>query len=410
MQKILWHGPAPILAGLLLACGLLAACGRTAPSKEKPPIDPITQQLLYGGSEALRQHAFVQALALADSAAARSPALADVPFLRGRIYAELARLDKAEAYYREALALRPDYPGAWHNLGNTAYRQQQYSEAIRDYRRELALNPDPRPWRGIGQAYVELGRTDSARYAFEQALALDSTFAQAHFGLALLLDDLGDVEGALRAARRALAHAPDSPEYRYHVGAYLVKLGRPDEAFPHLQAVTDVWPWHQGAHYNLGQALMRLGQAAEARAMLDRAEQLRELQAQISHHENTARVQPTDPYAHAGLGTLLRRAGRYNDAMHAYRVALYLDPGNLEIRNNVAVLHLLRKDTTAAIQAFEEIVRADSAYVHAWVNLGSLYALSGRPEAARAAWQAALRADPQNEPARRLLASLPSVR
>ncbi len=389
---------------LLVLCGL-AACGRVEPPPDvAQPMSPAVQRLLVQGTEALQQHAFVRAFAFADSAEARAPGLADVPFLRGRIYAELARLDEAEAAYRQALAIRPTYPGAWHNLGNTAYRQQKYSEAVGYYQRELAAHPDPRPWRGIAQAYVELGKTDSARYAFEQALALDSTFAQAHFGLALLLDDLGDTEGALYEAQRAAAHEPDSPEYQYHVGAYLVRLGRPAEALDRLQGVIEQWPWHQGAHYNMAQALMRLGRTEEAQGIQERAEGLRKLQAQISHHENTARVQPTDPYAHAGLGSLLRRAGRYNDAMHAYQVALYLNPENLEFRNNVAVLHLLQHDTTAAIQTFEQIVRADSAYAHAWLNLGSLYAMSGEPEKARAAWRTVLRIEPGNELARRSLA------
>ncbi len=407
IRALLFCRPALRWLGLLLVLGGLAACGGAEPEAVERPMSPGVQRLLYRATEALQQHAFEDAFALVDSAAAQAPGLADVPFLRGRIYAELARLDEAEAAYRQALDLRPTYPGAWNNLGNTAHRQQRYSEAISYYQRELAAHPDPRPWRGMGQSYVELGKTDSARYAFERALALDSTFAQAHFGLALLLEDLGDADGALSAARRAAAHEPGNPEYAYYVGAYLVQQGRQEEALGYLQSVIEAWPWHQGAHYNLGQALMRLGRTEEARAFQERAETLRTLQAQISHHENTARVQPTDPYAHAGLASLLRRAGRYNDAMHAYQVALFLDPANLDFRNNVAVLYLLQRDTTAAIRTFEQIVRADSTHAHAWLNLGSLYALSSQPEKARTAWRTALRFDPTNELAHRSLAKLP---
>lgn len=397
-----------LLSGLL--CGLAwVGCREEArPVLDlERPMSPLVEQLLREGTEALQQHAFGLAFAYADSADAMAPGLADVAFLRGRIYAELARLDEAEAAYRRALAIRPAYPGAWNNLGNTAFRQQKYSEAIRYFRRELEANPDPRPWRGIARAYVELGRTDSARYAFGRALAIDSTYAQAHFGLAQLLEDLGDYEGALRAAQRARAQEPDNAEFSYYTASYLVKLGRPDEALGLLQAVIEQWPWHQGAHYNMGQALMRLGRVEEAQAFQDRAEVLRELQAQISHHENTARVQPADPFAHAGLGSLLRRAGRYQDAMHAYQVALFLDPGNLEFRNNVAVLYLLQNDTTAALRTFERIVQADTSNPHAWVNLGSLYAMSGEAEKARGAWLQALRIDPGNPMAQSSLERLP---
>ena len=386
----------------------LSACVKADPEPIDlaQPMSPIVHDLLSRGDAALMVYDYDRAFALVDSAEVLAPALADIPFLKGRIYAELLRLDDADSAYYEALAIRPGYPGAWHNLGNTAFRRQEYSQAITNYHKELAFHPDARPWRGVAKAYVELGKTDSARYAFEQALRLDSTFAQAYFGLALLLEDVGDMEGALEASQKALKYHPESLEFRFNVGASLVKLGRSEEALNHLQAVIDGWPWHQGAHYNLAQALVRLGRVEEAEAVQQRTEQLRELQAQISNQENAVRVQPENPYAHAGLGSVLRRAARYKDAMHAYRVATHLDPSNLEFRNNIAVLYLLQHDTTSAIQTFEYMVHVDSSNVTSWFNLGSLYAMSRQPGKARSAWMYAARLDPDNEAIRRALERL----
>lgn len=408
IERVRWSW----FASVVIAFGVIATgCGRSGgPTQqlEAQPMTPRLERLLQQGSEALRRHEFTRAFALADSAELVAPDLADVPFLRARIYSELARLDVADSLYRRVLEIRPDYPGAWHNLGNTAFRQQRYSEAISSYRREFDAHGDAQPWRGIGRAYVELGKTDSARIAFERAISVDSTLHQAHFSLALLLEDLGDLEGALASAGRALALDPDNHEYRYYAASYLVRLGRPVEAVEPLAKVIDEWPWHQGANYNMAQALIRTGRTREGRAFQDRAEKLRDLQAQISHHENTVRVQPTNAHAHAGLGTLLRRAGRYNDAMHAYQVALFLEPANLEYRNNLAVLHLLRRDTTVAIRVLEEILRADSTNINTWINLGSLYALSGDKARARAALLTALRMDPGNQMAEGSLRKLES--
>ena len=372
------------------------------------PMSPGVARFLRLGTEALQRHEFERALAFADSASRLSPGLADIPFLRGRIYAELLRLDEAEAAYRQALAIRPTYPGGWHNLGNVAFRQQQYREAIRHYRREFDVHPDPRPWREIARSWVELGEADSARHAYGQALALDDTYASAHFGLALLLEDVGDFDGALSAVWRALDQEPDNPEYRYYAGAFLVRLDRWEEALDYLAAVIEHWPWHQGAHYNMARASMRLGRVEEARMFQERAEALRTLQASISQRETAVRAYPDNPYAHARLGASLRRARRYDDAMHAYRVALYLAPDNLDFRNNVAILHLLRGDTLVAIQSLEAMVQVDTTNVHTWINLGSLYGMAGWPEDACRAWNAALRIDPEDERALRLLATLPA--
>lgn len=372
------------------------------------PMSPAAGHFIRLSSEALERNDFAQAFSFTDSAAALSPELADIPFLRGRIYAGLNRPDKADSAYRAALAIRPSYPGVWNNLGNTAWLRQEYGKSVGYYHRELEIAPDPRPWLGIARAYIELGRTDSARYAFGQALALDSTFAQAHFGAALLLDDLGDFEGALRSARRALRHAPGNHEYRYHAASYLVKLGRWDEALVPLEAVAQEWPWHQGAHYNMAQVLMRLGYTEEAQAVQQYAEELRALQAEITNLTTASRTYAEDPYAHARLGASLRKARRYDEAMQAYSVALYLAPGNPDFRNNVAVLHLLRGDTLSAIQSFRTMVQADTTNAHALINLGSLYALSGDSENARQAWEAALRIEPDNRMARSSLESLSS--
>ncbi len=404
---------------LAVVCCLLWAGGcageprhREAPDapgvRDAQPVSPEAGRFIRLSSEALSRNEFAQAFAFTDSVAAAAPELADIPFLRGRIYAGLHRLGKADSAYRAVLAIRPSYPGVWNNLGNTAWQRQEYVKSVGYYRRELEMAPDPRPWLGIARAYIELGETDSARYAFGEALALDSAFAQAHFGTALLLDDLGDFEGALHSARRALAHAPDNLEYRYHIASYLVKLGRWEEALAPLEAVVQAWPWHQGAHYNMGQVLMRLGRADEAEAVQQYAEELRALQAQITNQTTASRTYAEDPYAHAGLGTLLRRARRYDEAMKAYSVALYLDPANADFRNNVAVLHLLQGDTLSAIRSFEGMAQADATNTHALINLGSLYAMSGDPDNARQAWEAALRIEPDNDMARRSLARLAS--
>ncbi len=71
------------------------------------------------------------------------------------------------------------------------------------------------PLRGMGRAYVELGLVDSARIAFEQAIALDSLYSPAYFNLALLLEDEGHREEALRNAQKALSLDSRNLDYSY---------------------------------------------------------------------------------------------------------------------------------------------------------------------------------------------------
>ncbi|MCI0698978.1 tetratricopeptide repeat protein [candidate division KSB1 bacterium] len=393
---------------ILFAVSLCSGCN----SKPEESLERMARSdfLARQGEEALRQNEFDFALMFADSAEKLAPKSANVHFLHARIYSELGQWQKTETAYLQALKLEPGYRGAWNNLGNNAYRQQKYHQAIAFYQRELKTNPAPIPWRGMGRAYEELGKADSARYAFQRAITIDSLYAPAHFSLAQLYDNEGEVEKALYHAQRAWQLEPGNLEYRYLVGSLLVKTKQYERALGILREVIEKWPWYRGAQYNFGQALVHLGRQVEAKKYLDEAERVRAVGAQIEHLENSVRSLPHDPMVHASLAFALRRVGRYNDAMHAYKVAAHLAPNNMEIQNNIANLHLIKGDTTRAINQYHMILQHDSTLVDIWLNLGIVYALSRQIENARRAWLNALKHQPNHPAARAYLAKLPSAR
>ena len=393
--------------GIVILCAILWGCGGDASEDVRPLLDPVTVRHLQAGSAALDVYQYEAALVYADSAGRRRPNAPDVAFLRGRVYAEMADLERSDSLYRRVLALAPEYPGAWNNLGNNTFRQKRYSEAITYYRNELAQEPAPIPWRGIGRAYVELGKSDSARYALEQALEIDSTYAPAYFNLALIYEDEGKLDDALDHARQAWRLSPKDFDYRYLMASLMIKTREQvEEAVPHLQAVTEHWPWHHASHYNLGQAYLLTGRQAEGKALIEQSEKLRAREVTVQNFSGVAQSKANDPMAYAALGSALRRSGRLEDALRAYRVAILLDSTNLEVQNNVANLYLIQQDTLAAIRTYRHILEQDPTFVDIWVNLGIVYAISGKREQAREAWQEALRHEPRHEAAQAYLARL----
>ena len=365
-------------------------------SNEKQVVDvlsssnPRTNRFLLKGSDALKQHNFIQALALADSADKYAVQKADIHFFKGRIYSELGRFTEAEQAYKNALKAAPSYRGVWNNLGNNAYRQQNFSEAVDYYIQEVTQNQAPIPLRALGRAFVELGKTDSARTLFQKAIDLNMNYAAAYFNLAQLEEDEGNFKQAIQYAGRAYGIEPDNLEYRYLYSTLLVQVDKGSEAILNLRKIVEKWPWHNGAHYNLGRALIQAGQKTEGENYLEQAERVRSAQAKIDHLENTVRALPDDPYSYAALAFALRRAGRYNDAMHSYKVALYLEPENFDIWNNVANLYLLQGDTVTALATYNYIVDKNPMLTDIWLNMGVVYALSNQKEKARSAWEQVL--------------------
>lgn len=390
----------PLLAGLLLLVGCRP--------EEDPDVvvDPATRQLVAVANEALDNEDFDLALTLADSAARRAPEAAEPVFLKGLIYSRTLRWDDAEQAYLRALELDPDFPGVWNNLGNNAVWQGAYEKALSYYYNEIEVEPAPRPWSGVGRIYRELGVIDSAAYAFEQAIALDSSYLPAYMAYAELMEDEGEYERALDLTEQAAMHQPESVEVEYMRGSLLARLGQEEQAIAHLEAVTEAWPWHTESHYKLGQLLQRVGREEDSRRVLAEAEALWKKEADITAYQKSVATDPDNPYTHAALATAFRVAGRYDEAIHTYKVALSLEPENLEFLNNLASLYFLQADTLAAIQTYQRILDQDPEMVEVWVNMGVLYALMGNKENARRAWENALANRPNDPKIRAYLARL----
>ena len=385
-----------IKVGLTLLIVFSCTSDKTPINNKYKKRNPMADYFLMEGNKYLKKHDFKKALALADSAELYAIKKDDVYFFKGRIYSELGRFAKADEAYNNTININPDYIGAWNNLGNNAFRQQNFSQAVKFYNKEIIINKTSIPFRALGRAYVELGKTDSARICFQHSIDINNNYASAYLNLAQLEEDEGNLNKALNHASRAYALEPNNIEYQYVYSTILVQMDRGKEAIYSLREIIKEWPWHHGAHYNLARALIQSGQKIEGQQYLDKSEKIRATQAKIDHLENTIRALPDDPYSYAALAFALRKVGRFNDSMHSYKVALYLDPDNYDIWNNVANLYLLQKDTIKALNTYNYIVDKNPALIDIWLNMGVVYALANQKENAIYSWERALKYQPEN--------------
>ncbi len=85
----------------------------------------------------------------------------------------------AVAAFREAIALRPDFPEAWNELGYAFRHQGRYPESLNAYDEALRLRPDfPEALEYLGEAYVKMGRLDDARRVLQRLRQLDTARAE----------------------------------------------------------------------------------------------------------------------------------------------------------------------------------------------------------------------------------------
>jgi tetratricopeptide (TPR) repeat protein len=414
-----------LLGALCIAALCIASLGCSRePARPADDLDPRAARLAERMQAAYDRGDWHAAFALADSTEEVAPRLADVPFTRGLIYTRLKRYEEARASYERALALEPAYRKAWYNLGHNAFLQRRYRQALAFYGQERALLDTadrseqarygeqdrqalPAVTAQIGRTYALLGVQDSARIAYEAALALDSTYAVAHAWLSDLYEDQGRLEEALHHAERALEGNPQEVEYAYQVGFLLFQMGQTREAALLLSAVVKRWPGHEGATYNLGRALKLLGREREGQALLDRVEAIQQMQEQALLAQRAVEMYPNDPQRWLDLAGLMLRSGYYDRAEEAFTAALAQRPDDLALHNDLANLALVRGDTTLAVQRFQTLLRRNPTFADAWLNLGIIYAMTGRPQEARAAWEKVLQFKPDDPDAKAYIARLP---
>jgi hypothetical protein len=145
-----------------------------------------------------------------------TPAAA-VPALIGKAtrLEHAGRLEEAAATYRELLALQPELPDCWYNLGILERRLGRFDAALESYAKALARGISRPEEVHLNRAVIFadcLRREASAERELKKALALNPAYVPALQNLANLNEDLGRREEALALYERILALDPRAYE------------------------------------------------------------------------------------------------------------------------------------------------------------------------------------------------------
>lgn len=408
LKKDSWGGLLVLLGAVTLLAGCAAKQERQPTKTEqlRQTLDPNAARYMVEAEQAYKQGNYNVALAFTDSAEALASDLADVDFLRGQVYSDMNRIDLARSAYETALRKDPEYRGARMNIGVNEFRRGKLQDALASFRGELKLDPTSGLYLEMARAYAKLGVADSARMAYENAIALDSTNATAYMWLGQLYEEMGDYDKAIQYSRKGLQIKPEDLDYQYILGSQLYRMGKVDEAAEHLKLVADKRPWHQAAQYNMGQVLIRQGKQEEAQVYLKQADKAQQLQQKLNEAEEFVNRNPDDLQGWIKLGELSHQSGSVDRAIDAFKVAASIAPWNLNLQSNLASLVLESGNQKDAVLRYKAILQADSTLSDVWLNLGVAYANMDRFELARQSWETALRHNPRDRTARQYLARL----
>ena len=247
------------------------------------------------------------------------------------------------------------------------------------------------------EAATAQGATEAVRAGerFQRALAWNPLNGKAYQNLATIYGAWADEASAAQAASRAAALMPGDAVARFTYGEALAARGDEAEAIREWRAA--------GA----AEALVRRGQRLAGQGAAPGARE-----AAVRAYRRAVAVDPELAEAHLRLGQALSRLGRKGEALEAFAAAAEADRGTSSRPYLLqAEVHVAREEWTAALGAYREAAaRApldpEPHYRRGWV-LGERLGDRG---AAAAAFERALRIDPEHGPSRRALGELEAER
>jgi type IV pilus biogenesis/stability protein PilW len=192
----------------------------------------------------------------------------------------------------------------------------------------------------LGVEALRGGRVQEALKEFDEALAGDEAFADAHLGRGLVL------------------------EYGY---------ARLDEAEKEYRRAIELRPSFSEAHNNLGQLLAKRGRLPDAIAEFDAA------------LENMLYKEPF--VARCNKGETLNQLGRRDEAIAEMKLCLQSNPQYCMGHRMLGLVRMAEGDGAAAAEAFEKYSQHCPQAADAWLQLGLAHLRAGDAEKARDAFE-----------------------
>ena len=279
----------------------------------------------------------------------------------------IADLEKGMGYFRQALALDPNYAPAHAGIAYSyiAWLADWYMPAREAFRqgKEAALQTiELDPSLSDGHTYLAMVRFlydydwPGAEQEFARAIALNPADANAHHWYAVYLGARGRFDEGGSEIRRALELDPLSIETNFLGGWRFYFSRRYDEALEQIQHTLDLDPTYFYGHMFLGMCLEQQGRFAEAGASFERARKL------------TAEAGETPPEI---LADLVRSHVQAGDRAAAERVRGELDAltkRRYVSRHDLALVSLAFGDRTAALDWLEKAYEDRNWYMP-WIHL-----------------------------------------
>src|SRR6266568_6383790 len=208
-------------------------------------------------------------------------------------YLSLVSKELSHSEYERLFSLAPDSFRAHQLLAEAALSADNPSEAEREFKRALEVNP-----RSV-EVSTELAELKRSQSKFDEAIAYylqaeknGSLNYDVAYGLGACYTYKQDYSHAIEWLKKAVALAPDAVAGRFALGNALFQDGQFTAAVPELKEALQREPRMKQAYFLLGRAYAKLGKAEEARVAIQKLDELNRSEVPEERKKTSGPVTP----------------------------------------------------------------------------------------------------------------------
>ncbi|MFI5251686.1 MAG: protein kinase [Bacteroidota bacterium] len=173
---------------------------------------------------------------------------------------EAWKYDEAEKEFKQAIALNPKYPTAYHWYNIMLVRTGRADEAWKIIQQAHDLDPfSPVITLNVGAIFFLRGQFEEALTYLKKSIELDPSFAPGYAWIGLTYDRMNNVTEALPQLEKALELSGRSAECISYLGYFYGKRGMRDKAIELLKENEERYKAGTGAAYNIARIYAGLG-------------------------------------------------------------------------------------------------------------------------------------------------------
>ena len=246
--------------------------------------------------------------------------------------------------YREAGALidalmkdDPENPFPWYARGRVFALQQLLPKAEADFREALKLSPDwSEPAIELAELLHESHRQRDAMPLFRKLLDQQQFTVRAAVGLADCLKSIGEPQQATAVLEQARDNGQADAAWWIALGRLHFEEGRFDEAEPALQRGLLLQPWADDALFTLAQCQRQLQKDDIAAENFRRVEDFRAALAKLRNLQDQITASPTNEQVRMEAAELMLKFQDPQDGVVALQGVLDLNPNNKQAHKLLA--------------------------------------------------------------------------